>query len=323
MLLFLFLISCKSILAIDLRIHNTNDFVEFSTNVSNGLNYSGTTVYLDDDIDFSYDFSQHFSPIGKDSSNCFLGTFDGQGHKISNLKVNSSSFKYSGLFGYSNGITIKNTILDDSCYFESSFSSTSNNALIGGVIGYCSSINRECVIENIVNMANIFFSGNVSWRLWVGGITGRYHVSNHKAKVINSMNYGTIHTSGNGDIHTYIGGIIGECYGNYTHNCLNHGTIINNGSSQEYSIGGIIGTSWNDEIINCVNTGIINSIEGVHIGNIVGTVPPNVNINITNCYWTIDTNYDNSYGFNEGSNTLEDKINNVSVIELTKETLIY
>ena len=86
-------------LSYDHHISNANDLIQFSKNVNSGTSYSGTTVFLDADIDFSGGFSGKFEPIGTDDSN-FQGTFDGQGYTISNLAINSSS-QYVGLFGYS------------------------------------------------------------------------------------------------------------------------------------------------------------------------------------------------------------------------------
>ena len=81
------------------RISDAEGLKGFSDNVNNGgTSYSGITVYLDADIDLS---GVEFEPIGiDDKSNHFNGTFDGQGHVIYNLKMNSSS-AYIGLFGYS------------------------------------------------------------------------------------------------------------------------------------------------------------------------------------------------------------------------------
>ena len=48
------------------HITSANDLIQFSKNVNNGTSYSGTTVFLDADIDFSGGLSeQQFEPIGK------------------------------------------------------------------------------------------------------------------------------------------------------------------------------------------------------------------------------------------------------------------
>ena len=92
----------------DLRITNVEEFVNFA---KSGSRYSGSTVYLDSDIALT----GSIEPI-----NNFLGTFDGQGHTISNLVVNSSS-RYAGLFGYSEGTTIRNVVIDSTSSITGSF----------------------------------------------------------------------------------------------------------------------------------------------------------------------------------------------------------
>ena len=71
----------------ELRIHSASEFIAFAKDSSD---YSGTTVYLESDLDFSGGLSEQFKPKDK-----FIGVFDGQGHTISNLKMKSSS-RYVG-----------------------------------------------------------------------------------------------------------------------------------------------------------------------------------------------------------------------------------
>lgn len=70
--------------------------------VNNDVNAS---YKLMDDIDLE---KQEFTPIGNAEAGAFAGTFDGNGHTISNLKV--SSGKYAALFGCNEG-TVKNIVL--------------------------------------------------------------------------------------------------------------------------------------------------------------------------------------------------------------------
>lgn len=106
-----------AVLGDTVHIKNYDEFVEFSDEVNNGNNYNGTTVLLDSDLDLD---GKAFAPIG-DYDVYFLGTFDGQGHTFKNLKVNSPSFIFLGLFGYSQGITIRNVVMDSSCSLTSSY----------------------------------------------------------------------------------------------------------------------------------------------------------------------------------------------------------
>ena len=117
------------------RINSADEFIDFANNVNNGNNnYAGETVYLTKDLDFS-SCSSSFVPIGKSNgTKVFRGTFDGNGHVISNLKVSSDEFRYLGVFGSSSGATIKSLIVDSSCSFESNYPS-GDDCVTGGYLG--------------------------------------------------------------------------------------------------------------------------------------------------------------------------------------------
>ena len=66
--LFCLLLLGQGALSNDYHINNPSEFIQFSKNVSSGTDYSGATVFLDDDIDFS-GVSNQFKPIG--NGNCF------------------------------------------------------------------------------------------------------------------------------------------------------------------------------------------------------------------------------------------------------------
>ena len=82
-----------------------------------GKTLEGNTVKLVCDIDLNND---EWTPIGQTGATKFKGVFDGQGHTISNLTIDSSAQKggrySSGLFGWieshAQGITIKNVNVD-------------------------------------------------------------------------------------------------------------------------------------------------------------------------------------------------------------------
>ena len=59
----------------------------------------------------------NWQPIGPDAADkYYCGTFDGQLHRIKNLKVESTE-QYRAVFGVVAGATIKNLIIDSSCFF--------------------------------------------------------------------------------------------------------------------------------------------------------------------------------------------------------------
>lgn len=66
---------------------NADDFINFVNRANSGDDYYGTTVYLGSDLSLS---GETLEPIGK-YTDYFNGIFDGKGHTISGLKVNTSS----------------------------------------------------------------------------------------------------------------------------------------------------------------------------------------------------------------------------------------
>ena len=297
-------------------IHNASEFVEFSENVNNGTCYTGMTVFLDSDIDFS---GRAINAIGRDWSNHFNGTFNGKGHMLSNLHISSTSLKYLGLFSNLNGAVIKNLVMDSSCSVTSLYSEDYTWVHVGGIVGCFGTKHRDSLIENIVTMATTSFTGRSESYFLIGGIAGHTEPRFHNFTIRNCVNYGTVIYSGKAN-NTLVGGIIG--YSDYyfretVQNCLNYGTLIHNGTTLEVlMIGGIIGSanSGNNFIENCVNAGKIETNkESELIGNIVGKINE-TSSEITHCFWTSDTGISSLGGF------VDAKITNSSVIELNAAT---
>ena len=93
-----------------------------------------------------------------DLSQTFAGRFDGQGHRISNLRINSD-LKYQGLIGtVTGGAVIRNVVLDPTC----SISGGAYSGLVG-----CSLGKGEVLFENLGNEGNVTSSGANA-----GGIIG-------------------------------------------------------------------------------------------------------------------------------------------------------
>ena len=313
--LFCLLLLGQGALSYELHINNASEFIQFSKNVNSGNSYSWTTVFLDADIDFSGGLSDEFEPIGKDWYNYFHGTFDGQGHAINNLSINSFS-DHVGLFGYSKDATIRNVVMDSSCSVVSSYSGSSSDAYVGGVVGLCYGYRGPCVIENTVNMASVAFIGNTTGNLGVlliGGIVGDFSASNKGITVKNCANYGSVTHSGTSS-DADIGGIVGYSSGSspnkvFIQNCLNYGTITHNGTTvSDLYTGGILGSSssgTNNNLENCVSGGkiISNKATNNNIGSIVGQI--NSFIIITHCYWTSDVGNYKAYGSRSSTMTLK------------------
>lgn len=139
--------------------------------VDNGNNFAGKTIKLDADMDFYAEDENgdpiSFEPVGSFSDDkAFEGTFDGQGHTISNLYQNGWALangywdgpEYGmGLFSLVENATIKNVNFDGA-----SLPTEAN--IIGVVAGGAA----DCVFENI-NITGAYL-GNHSW--YSGGFIG-------------------------------------------------------------------------------------------------------------------------------------------------------
>ena len=93
--------------ASDSTYHNSNNAQQSYISVSPGG--EGFTFRLDADIDLGG--NKWVNPIGNTSTKVFKGSFDGDGHTISNFKLNNVT--HSGLFGYAENANIENLTLAD------------------------------------------------------------------------------------------------------------------------------------------------------------------------------------------------------------------
>ena len=241
-------------LARELEINNAQELIDFAKKVNDGTTYSGYTVYLDADIEFNSTLSQEMTPISN-----FVGTFDGQGHVISSLTISASS-PYAGLFGYSEGLTLRNVILDSSCSITCSHSSSSLT-FVAGLTAFCYAVKQPCLIENLINKAKVTFTGSISNELRMGGISSGVRVRMYGNTIRNCINYGTVEDKGSYS-YNQIGGIVATCdseqaafYNNLV-NCVNFGSILVNSKtvgSSNSRVGGIVGGTNIVNIKNCLS----------------------------------------------------------------------
>ncbi|MGM0604620.1 MAG: right-handed parallel beta-helix repeat-containing protein, partial [Halobacteriota archaeon] len=180
-----------------------------------------------------------FEPVGTGPSS-FEGSFDGQGHTVSNLSVNRSNGNDVGLFGSSGDeSTISNVTLRASAV-------TGSND-VGSLIG-----------DNKGTVSNASASGSVRGGNYVGGLVGQ-------------NNEGTIRESSASvsvDGTSHVGGLVGHnTHGGESGGVLTAsiatGTV--NGSD---GVGGLVGKHDGDALNESVATG---SVEGRdRVGGLVG-----------------------------------------------------
>lgn len=170
----------------------------FAKKANAGNNFAGKTVKLANDIDLN---NEKWTPIGSfnDATTQFKGTFDGQNHAVTGLKVEESNKQGVGFFGKVYTGTIKNLTVEGSV-------SASNCNYVGGIVGHGYATITNCTFKGTVGNNN---------SMQVGGIAGSGGFT-----VTNCSVYADV------TAECWAGGIVGNCQdgGAYT-NCYVEGII--------------------------------------------------------------------------------------------------
>ena len=207
------------------QISNGAELAYLAQQVNGGTTYAGSFFTLTADIQLNNDAvptsGNQWTPIGKPGKFRkppipFSGAFDGQGHTVSGLYIESTA-TCQGLFGYiGTGATVQNLIVTGTV--------SVNSNIAGGIAGK---------VETGVTVTDCGFRGTVSALAYVGGIVG-----NCAGTVINCYNLGSV--SGIQDSPLNVaGGIVGNGSGATVSNCYNFGTVNAEGSG---TAGGIVGS---------------------------------------------------------------------------------
>lgn len=264
------------------------------------------------DIDLS-EFD-NFLPIGKGNSQrklnpsvaeqlnynaaWFEGTYDGNGYKITGLKIYQTELDCVGLFSGASensnliNITIENaSVIADKLDFdyESFYKKygTIYNVCAGILVGDSSGKIKNCNVSGKLTVINatvicaggiIGQGGDISFcdsnvEIYVEANKNYYKnriyydaihcggIAGYAGKVYNCRNYGNI--IGNSNSNVYIGGISGS--NGVIQNCINYGNVtgMNNFDEKtsfvELNVGGIVGYDNGRYTGNCINFGNINT----------------------------------------------------------------
>ncbi len=159
-----------------------------------------------------------WSPIGV-SGKQYAGTFDGDGHTVVNLYINSSSYPL-GLFAYlAGGSTVKNLGVSGSVTCTAK-----RSAQAGGIAGYMNSGST---------ISNCFSTVDITSAKHAGGIAG---YTANGAAIIDCYATGKITTTSANEC--YLGGICGSGYSNTVGatltNCYSTATVTGSGGTASY-----------------------------------------------------------------------------------------
>ena len=209
--------------------------------VNGGTDFIDKTIILDDNIVLNTEpGTTAWTPIGT-SDHPFKGTFDGDGHTISGVYINSTD-SYQGLFGIiDSGGIVKNVGVTDSYIKGKSY--------VGGVAGF-----NYGTVANCCNTGSVAGSSD-----YAGGVAGHNY-----GMVLSCYNTGSVSGS-----HDHVGGMAGKNNG-IVANCYNTGSV-----SSHYYTGGVAGSNYGT-VSNCYNTGSVSAsgyrggVAGYDEGTILG-----------------------------------------------------
>ena len=198
---------------------------EFMAIVNDSTSWSKNYV-LGNDIVF--EDGTELTPIGN-FDKPFTGKFSGDGHTVSNFKINKSYDNYIGLFGYNKG-TIMNLGVEEA--------EINGYGFVGGVCGYN---DGGGTIQNCYN------TGAVSGSEIVGGVCG----NNNYGAIQKCYNTGAVRGTA-----SKIGGVCGNNDG-AIEDCYNTGAV-----KGEFIVGGVCGEN-HGTIQNCYYNKDICTIGGI------------------------------------------------------------
>jgi The GLUG motif len=240
-------------------IEDLADFDVFADQ-ANSATYWASGVYtkLVCDIDLTGKPPYTTAVIAPEGSSYFEGVFDGNGHVVSNLTIDtmSANNNYLGLFGKieGSGAEIENLGLENA-----DITGGSNSLCLGGLCGYnyCGAI------------TNCYAAGAVTGGDYLGGLCG----FNSYGTITSCYAIGAI--TGN----NYLGGLCGDSYRGDIGNC--YATAAVTGGNY---LGGLCGSNEYGTIGNCYATGAVTG--GDYLGGLCGFNRHGI---ITNCFWDIET----------------------------------
>jgi hypothetical protein len=221
-------------------ITSTDDLIALATQVNAGNTFSGITFTQTADLDLGGVQDENgvwggtqWTIIGN-KSKPFSGTYDGNGHVISNIYYNNPAKEYVGLFGGIKGATLKNITLASGFVYGYQYA--------GGICGYSTGSSKiECCtniatvygkmernggvvayIENNVEVTDCINFGLISAFNFSGGVIG-FNSKGNEAKVTNCINVGQVFCMRNtaGNLYGYDKGFTGTTLNCYYDNQIN------------------------------------------------------------------------------------------------------
>ena len=230
---------------LDLLAKNVNGTDGYTAN-----DFSDTYFKLGDDISYTHitdwndaaSMEDNYTAIGGNIDGnwrYFRGTFDGQGHTVSGIRIykggTTGADSYQGLFGMTSGATIRNVILADA--------RITGKQDVGGIAGYILKNNDNVgIVENCRVGSDVTIHAVADYAFFHGGVVGRCN----GGTISGCVSAATLTVAdGLTGIDTY-GGIVGYLNGDMS-DCLAIGASV---PAVEYN-GAIAGISYSTQTNTC------------------------------------------------------------------------
>jgi hypothetical protein len=234
-----------------------------------GANHKGNGAWglnhhyrLENNITLDENNNNNWTPIGAfnqtvSNNNGFLGTFDGQNHTISGLRINYTTSGGNADLGFFASVSENGVVKN--VHFTNAIVISNTNAT-GSTGGVVANIRMNALVQNVS------FTGTVtSNRYRTGGIVGTLD----NGTIENSIFNGTVTGGGPGwDNASFTGGIAGQMQANggTIQNCFSTGNVT---STAGRGVGGILGNAEGSGTIeNNYSTSMVSG--AIDVGGIVG-----------------------------------------------------
>ena len=295
-------------------ISSEEELAKFAELVNAGNSGAGSTFVLTKDLDLSG--ISNWTPIGYsvDVSKFFSGVFDGNGHVISNLKINDTSGAFQGLFGLvgsfdpNNYVEIKNLGLENvninggelagalaGMVLSAGTVNISNNYSTGtvnisnsnspGMLGLPGSGAGGLVgmifsqADSLVSFDNNYSTATVNAISTAGGLVGNISTMNNSSVTL-CNNFAT----GDVSAQSVAGGLLGSTSINTGGSVSLYNNFVTGDINGTDNVGGLIGEAYcnngESSIENNYATGSV--IGSFNIGGFIGGVTGNAPT-VTNC----------------------------------------
>lgn len=211
-------------------------------------NYYAKHYRLTADIDLG---GKEWTPISNTTYNPasgmyrFKGTFDGDGHTISNFYIGENKAAGTGLFGITQGATFKNFTLQGRVEAVTSYAA-SNSAPGAAMLAPAM---FDTTVENVTLYVDIDIQTyEYPASLFVGSFCGYTGLASTPTNLTNCHAYGSIRVSVAHTGGTSVGGLVSHSKSVKITNCTSDVDIyVENAGNEGAFIGGILGDNYSDK----------------------------------------------------------------------------